>query len=632
MRTLTGFIFHILFFSVSSASMFMVSNIIYPVRTVQDRPPVQMPRMTLNFSEFSPAFAALEDDYYLADYEEEQIPKDVESTALRPPTKEIIKSEIPEIQIPQMTLRATDSIDTMMNVSGVALKEINPTDAEKPVEKTAVATLAEQKKNGLIGMGTHFWIQGKIELTEGLAISDPRDTLAVGWFENSERKKEGRISLREGIYEIKVDRLEGEIIAELADRHGLLMGEAIIDLDVLAKTRGNPGMIIGGVDIKIRPYNFSFKGQTISVYDSPSNKQGVGRSQVDVGEHDLHVRSDDKGDFVEPVLSAQSTGVVTAQQAKYRQTVMLANFDRELRIHLFPDQFMHSFFETINLPKKHRTDGVIWGTIARDHQPAQGYQVRIAGQQNAKPTYFQMYIAHPSSDKTSPDGQFAFVGLNDGEYEVEVVDPLGRLVDTKLAVVRAGTINELNFEIGDEREFRVRPFDPLSMQPKNIEFFALGQNGVQQVKTEDILKMKSYPGPEPLLIYTKVEGADVESATFASRHKKFQEIPVLNDSWWKGIQKSYNISVSNGAVVGFVDTDKPFEVYIDHQSEQTKLLYLDQQGRTINKTANMKASGFVIYNIEHGIHTLIIESEHGQITSEAVYVDGEAISLVYKAI
>ena len=53
MRTLTGFIFHFLFLSVSSASFFLASNIIYPVRTVVDRPPVQMPRMTLNFSEFS---------------------------------------------------------------------------------------------------------------------------------------------------------------------------------------------------------------------------------------------------------------------------------------------------------------------------------------------------------------------------------------------------------------------------------------------------------------------------------------------------------------------------------------------------------------------------------------------------
>ncbi len=631
MRTLTGFIFHFLFLSASSASFFLASNIIYPVRTVMDRPPVQMPRMTLNFSEFSPAFAALEDDYYMSIYEEEQIPQNVATTQLQPSSKEIIKSEFSEIQIPQMTLRPADAIDTMMNVSGVSLEEITPnkTDLE---DKSAAELLAEQQKQSVLVGGTpHIWIQGKIELTDGLAISDPRDTLAVGWFVDGEKRKDGRISLREGIYELKVDRLEGEIIAELADHRGFLLGEAIIDLEVLAKTRKTAGLIIGGVDIKIKPYNFSFKGQALAIYDSPGNKQVVSRAQFSVGDHEVHVRSDEKGSFVEPLISPQSTGVVIAQQAKYRQTVVLANFERELKIHLFPDQFMQAFFDTIELPKKNRTDGMIWGTISRGEEPAQGYQVRMV-QQNVKPIYFQMYIARKENEKTSEDGQFSFVGLNDGEYEIEVIDQLGRLIDSKLAVVQAGMVTELNFEVGDERKLSMRPFDPLSLQPKNIEFFALGQTGIQQVKTEEILKMKSYVGQEPLLIYTKVEGADIESSTFASRHKKFQEIPVLNDSWWRGIQKAYPITVASGVVVGFVDSDQPFEVYIDHQTEKTKILYLDQQGRTINKTVGVKPAGFVVYGIDHGLHTLVIESEQGQIISEAVYVDGEAVSLVYKAL
>lgn len=631
MRTLTGFIFQIFFFSASSASLFLASNVIYPMRTVVDRPPIQMPRMKLDFSEFSPAFAAMEDDYHMSIYEEEQIPQEIAATELRPSSQEIIKSATPEIQIPQMTLRPTDSIDTMMNVTGVALSEITQKPTE-PQEKPATALLAEQQKNGLGPSGVpHVWLQGKIELTEGLAISDPRDTLAVGWFVNGEKKKEGRISLREGIYEIKVDRLEGELIAELADQRGYLLGEAVIDLEVLAKKRANVGLILGGVDIKIRPYNFSLKGQTLAIYDSPGNKQVVSRAQLAVGDHEIPIRSDDKGDFSEPLVSPQSTGVITAQQAKHRETVILANFERELKIHLFPDQFMQAFFDTISLPRKHRTDGVIWGTIARGQQPAAGYQVRMV-QQNVKPIYFQMYIAHKESEKTSEDGQYSFVGLNDGEYEIEVMDQLGRLIDTKLAVVQAGTVTEVNFEVGEERQLSIRPFDPLSLQPKNIEFFALGQSGVQQVKTEEILKIKSYQGQEPLLIYTKVEGADIEASTFASRHKKFQEIPVLNDSWWRGIQKAYNISVAGGVMVGFVDSDQAFEVFIDHQNEKTKILYLDQQGRTINKTPGTKPSGFIVYGVERGVHTLIIESEQGQIISEAVYVDGEAISLIYKAL
>lgn len=630
MRTLTGFLFHFIFLSFSSASIFMASNIIYPLKSVLEKPPLQMPRVSLRFDEFSLAFAALEDEYYLSSYEEEKIPSGIPATELKPTDQELIKSEAPQIQIPLISMNGAENFNEAMPLGnfspqrpqrGTVADDKSPTAAARPQEQTI----------SQIGIAPpHFWIQGKLELSEGLAISDPRDRLNVGWFIDGERKREGQISLRQGTYEIKVDSLDGEIIAELSDKKGFLLGEAVIDLDVLRRQRAQTGFVISGVDIKLRPYNFSFKGQTLSVYDTPSNRQIVPGAQVRVGDHDMDFRSKKDGQFEEPSVSPQSTGVVFAQQDRYRQTVLLADFSRELHIHLYPDPFMRAFFDTINLPKKLHTDGIIWGTIKRGQTPAYGYQVRMA-QQNAKPIYFQMYIANPQADKTSEDGQFVFVGLGNGEYEIEVVDAFGQLVDSKLAVVRMGAVTEMNFEVADERNLSLRPFDPLSMQPKNVEFYAIGQRAPVSTQTEEILKLPTYPGQEPLLIYTKVDGADVESATFASRNKKFQEVPVLNPSWWNRIQSAYKIRAQDGVIVGFIDSDLPFEVFIDHQTEKTKILYMDQQGRTIQKASSVKPSGFIIYGVDQGLHTLILESEQGQIHSEAAYVDGEAISLMYKA-
>ncbi len=631
MRTLTSFLFQFLFLSVSSASLFLFSNVVYPLKSVVERPPIQMPRMKLNFDEFSPAFAAMEDDYYISTYEEETIPAHLPATTLKPSDHEVIKRDSPALQIPQMTMQAVPVFGTSIRPQRITPEEKIKDDFKK--QNTPLSNLANLQKNtDTVGLAPgHFWIQGKIELTEGLAISDPRDTLNVGWFTNGERKKEGRILLREGTYELKVDRLEGEMIAELADKKGFLIGEATIDLEVLAKQRTDSGFIISGIDLKLRPSNASLKGQTVTVYDTPTNKDPVRRGQVAIGDHDMRFTTDEKGHFVEPVVSPQSTGMVVAHQDRYRQTVILANFEKELSIHLFPDAFMENFFNIIDLPKKNRIDGVIWGVLRKGSQPAFGYQVQMTKHKETKPVYFQMYVARKSEQKTSEDGQFAFVGLNDGEYEVEVIDPLGRTVDSKLAVVRAGSVTELNFEVGDERSLHVRPFDPLSMEPKAVEFYSIGQASIMNTQTEEILKLPSYPGQEPLLIYTKVQGADVEATTFASRNKKFQEVPVLNPSWWKGIQKAYKITVEDGVIVGFVDSEEPFEVYIDHQTEKTKILYIDQQGRTIQKSVGIKPAGFIVYGVEPGLHTLILESEQGQISSEAAYVDGESVALMYKA-
>lgn len=608
----------------------MASNIIYPLKSVVEKPPLQMPRVSLHFDEFSLAFAALEDEYYLSHYEEEKIPTGIPVTELKPSSQELIKSEAPQIQIPLISMNGAEVFgDSMVLGAASSFRASKEASSAEPAP-TAASLLQEQQKTPIGVVPPHFWIQGKLELSEGLAISDPRDSLNVGWFVDGERKKEGKISLREGTYEIKVDSLYGEIIAELSDKKGFLLGEAVIDLDVLRRQRQQTGFVISGVDLKLRPYNFSLKGQTLSVYDTPSNRQVVSGTQVRVGDHDMNFRSKKDGQFDEPSVSPQSSGVVFAQQDRFRQTVLLADFGRELTIHLYPDPFMNAFFETIQLPKKLRTDGMIWGTIKRGDTPAFGYQVRMA-QQNAKPIYFQMYIANPQADKTSEDGQFAFVGLGNGEYEIEVVDAFGRLVDSKLAVVRMGAVTEMNFEVADERNLSVRAFDPLSLQPKSVEFYAIGQPSPLNIQTEEILKLPTYPGQEPLLIYTKVEGSDVEAATFASRNKKFQEVPVLNPSWWYRLQTAYKIRAEDGVIVGFVDTDMPFEVFIDHQTEKTKILYMDQQGRTIQKASGVKPAGFIIYGVDQGLHTLILESEQGQIQSEAAYVDGEAISLMYKA-
>lgn len=627
MRALIGFIFQIIFLSFASASVFLTSNVFYPIPSQQERIPVQMPTMRLSFDEFSPAFAALEDDYYVANYEEEKIPQNVRSQVLKTTDDELIKSQRPQLQIPQMTMRADGT-----EAEQAALFTTSALQNPQKTQKTTVdELLASQKKN--IGLNpTHFWIQGKIELTGGLAISDPRDSLFIGWFVRGENKKEGKILLREGTYEIKVDRLEGEVIAELADKNGYLLGEAIIDLDVLAQERASPGFVIAGVDIQLKPYNFSLSGQTLSVYSSSQQTQVVSQATVAVGDHDMNFRSSEKGQFSEPLVSPHSIAILSAEKEKYRETRRLADFERNVNLHLFPEPFLQAFFETINLPKAQRGDGIIWGSVYGKTQPLANYQVRIAEHPEARPIYFEMYIAAKNREKTSDDGQFSFVAMNDGVYELELVNDLGQVVDSQWLSVREGSVTEVRFDLGESRPIQIRPFDPLSMEPQPIQFFTNGMKSVQQLKTEDVFVLKSFKGTDPLLVTTKLQGADLEAVTFASRQKKFQEIPVLNTKWWRNLQKQYQLTSQQGVIVGFVDTESPFDVFIDHQTEKTKVLYLDQQGQTIQKAYGVKPAGFVVFGIEKGIHTLVLESEQGQIASDAAYIDGESVAMIYKAL
>lgn len=629
MRLIFNIVFQLMFLSVSSASIFLVSTVVFPLSTVSEKAPLQMPRLKMRFNDFSPAFAALEDDYYLSTYELETIPREIAATELLPAAREVIYQEIPQIRLPQMSVSAAQE-----EVVGTLVSKVvaDPTYRQEETSKKVDEILeAEKQTNGVVGNFPHFWLQGKLELTEGLAISDPRDILRVGWFSNGENQREGKISLREGSYEIKVDRLEGEVIAELVDRRGYIIGEAIIDLDLLSKQRMINGFVIQGVDLKLRPYDFSHGGQVMGVYDNPQHPKGLANAEVNLGDHDFRAQTDKNGKFEQQSISSQSTGVVVADQARHRQTIMLADFQPRLQIRLFPDPFMEALFDTIDLPKKMRNDGVIFGQINKGDKPAMGYQVRLAEKQ-AHAIYFQMYIADTKRQQTSDDGQFAFVAMADGEYEVEVIDTVGRLIDSKLVSVRAGAVSDVRFDIEANRNVTVRAFDPLSTQAQSIQFFMQGQSSPLKTQTEEILKMAVYPGQEPLLVYTQVEGSEQEAVSLVSRNKKFQEVPVLNASWWQGVKEQYKITMESGVIVGFIDSDETFEVYVDHQTANSKLLYFDQYGKPFDKASGQKPAGFLIYGIEHGLHTLILDSDQGPVHSEAAYVDGKAIALIYKTI
>lgn len=628
MKTLAAIITKTISTTAMGSAVFMATQIVSPLKTKNAILETHVPRMTIRMDDFSPAWSAMEDDYRLGDYEEETIPENMPTTKIVAGVKdyfsEINKSENKknQLELPRLSLSASQDSE-YQNIAAQTSKAA----AQDSVATPSLVQVA-QNQQSLYNI-PHYWLHGKIELTGGLAITNPRDQVSVGWFKTDDVERKGMVSLEQGTYELKVDRLEGEVIAQLIDSRGDVLGEALIDLEVLAQQRSVQQMIIDNVDIKITPYNFS-AGQTISVYNTKVHHDPVAEAMVRVGQHDLYMPSDEKGQISKPVVTPQSMAVVSTSKSQYRESLALVNFDARPQMRMFPEKFLHALFETVGAPKAVRDMGMIWGMVTQEGEPVSNYKVQLANYKEYDPIYFSFYIADKNRRETSTDGQFAMLGLPDHDYEVELVDPTGKVVDGKVVAVRAGYVSQAEFEVGHKKTVNIRPFDPLSPAKVDLDLAILGADDHYAGKSENFIPVSIRSNKDPLLVFAKPQQTKIQSSTFASRQKKFQDIPILNDVWWEKIKLQHDIQVKEGAIVGFIDTDQPFEVFVENLAGTNRIVYFNARGEIVDKTKGGMANGFIIYNAGQGLKTLILQTETGFLHTEIAYVDGESVSLIYK--
>lgn len=627
MRTLLGILFQLLYMSFASGSVFLFTSVIAPLKPVVSHPSTHLPRMSIRMTDFSLPMAALEDDYNVGEMEDEVIPQNIPARVLAPGAAEM-KFHVPVLRIPSLKMQP----NTIQELSYAPILGTEPVSYKEQSEVTAteVAVTAAMSTT----KHPHYWIEGKIQLVDGLALASSQDKINVGWMFDGNIKREGRVSINEGTYAIRVDQLQGELVAELADSKGFIVGEATLDLEKLARDRGDANLTIGNVDLKLTPYNFGFRARTLSVYDTPSSRLPIAQAQVSVGRHDLHFPSNDRGQVKSDVLSAKSTALLYAGgKGGHRETVVIADFAKEQNLRMFPEKYVKALFDAIELPKEFRDQGVVWGQVLNRGVPTGGYRVRLSEHREVKPIYFDLYIPMKNNGETSSDGQYAFVGLLEGYYEIEVVDSTDAVIDTKLVYVQAAAVSTVEFEVARAKTVYVKYFDPFRTQPRPIEYVSLGQKSALTGETETAVAINTFAGEDPLLLFARTENADTGSATFASRTHKYQEIPVLDHSWFSAIAEKYKFDKKQGVIVGFVDAQEQFNVFLDKAVLDYKVLYFDVKGNIISpKDVGRQRAGFIFYNTSSDLHTVLIETNSGQMVSELAYVDGEAVAVLYKSL
>lgn len=635
----------------------------------------------IDFSQFSPAFAAFEDDYLYADeglvattlaagqsvFHPESVEKKVEKETLvstsvvqeqpspfqiRPKlldsfdgdsslsmAKKYLKQERTKKALGAFKLATNDKVENSEELRFGSLAAMVNKDVPHETPESGIRSVAPHKnskkaaakKDGSLDAKSDdedevstpleaFKISGHIALKEGLAFIG---SMQVSWVVGDYELQVGSINTPDATYEIEVSKLVGDIIISLYDSKDELIGEGVLDLTVLSTKKENHQQ-----DIEIHPIDWDIAGEVLDAHylggDAPKRLKDV---EVALYAFNEATKTNGKGEFqYHNWKKTNSRTLAIASKEGYRDSIFTLDSKIKAKALLFKESYMEAFFSYLDDLGIYSVQdkGTVYGQI-RGVQNVSGYRLHL--EQN-QPIYFlPVGFAGVDLKQTTSNGLFSFVGLQDGDYEL-LVEKDGEIVDTRIIVVEQGKVSPILVDLSNVSK-HIEFFDPLMPERKidNVEVSFFDGSSNQSLDNENQVKQKLSRGQDlSLMEYSNSQ--DI-SRTLLSRNKGLQKVPLINDQKLLDLVKAQGYAINNGLVFGFVESSEPYWVSIA-ESPAEKTVYFDDKGQVVEQ-GDPNVRGFIMAGFPEGLSSLVIESIESKsiLGTDLIYSDHQSISVTH---
>lgn len=466
-------------------------------------------------------------------------------------------------------------------------------------------------------------VSGGITLTEGLVFLGAMD---ISWVVGDYEQAIGSINAPDAEFEIKVQELVGDIVLSLYDNKDQVIGEGFIDL-----TRANikNGQI--KADIQVRPVDWGNAGQVIDGYSIGGEWIGVHAHKslagVDIELYAFNeaTQSNADGKFGFPNWKkTNSRSLAIASKKGYMDSIFMIDSQNLSDVVLFTEGHMEALFDFVEEQGVYeiKDKGTIYGSLRG--QNVKGYTAHL---ESIKPIYFStISLAQKNLEATTESGLFVFVGLEDGDYELSI--KLGdQIIDHKVVVVEQGKVSPVIVNLRQTHK-HIHYFDPLNpdedIQQVQVNFF----DGVETIHLDkNNTQMTTLPGGNGPVLLDYAGESDV-TRTFVSRNKGLQRVPLIQNEILLKLAQKNDLKISEGLIFGFVDAEEAYRVLLKESPTET-VLYFNQKGEEINPE-NEIAYGFIMGGFTQGLSSLLIESTTDQTTlaTDFIYSDHQSISII----
>ncbi len=622
---------------------------LFPLRSeIDDDPNFSSRVFRVDFSQFSPAFAVFEDDFLFeqsfskksqSDTKEKEKNKIIDQAFLSTDfdgeikIKNIPKSTESEFHIKkiQKKIKFLSAGELSFGPLASTVKEANvksenPGRAKIQVKNNPFKkSVSKNFQNSTTINENHrdYRIHGGLSLKEGLAFMG---TMEVQWVVGEHILGFGSINIEKATYEIKVNKLIGDIVISIYDNKKNLIGEGLFHMGRVPKNSYRISK-----NISVFPVNWDYAGQVIDGGSliSPKKKTLSGVN-ISLYGFDEQTKTNKNGQFsFHNWKKVNSRSIALASKPGYYDSLFIIDSKQPISIPLLSESYMDAFFSYLedqgvtSVKKK----GTVYGTILGD-KDKNGYRVSIG---NEKPIYFPSTgFANPQATTTSSNGLFSFMGLENGDYQL-FIEKNGKIVSQKWVAVEAGKVSTIshNPQKAKQMEFYNAISSIFPFERAILNFFDNDEDfKIREQKSVNLSVMNKHDVPRVSdLRFPKISSkTSPGKQNFISHHGSLKEIPPFFYEKLHKLAEEQNMKLNQGLIFGFIDSPEKYQVAILEKAAK-KIVYFNEKAEVIDPNKEI-AFGFIMSDFLKGLNSLVIQTDEIVLATDLVFSDHKTISVI----
>lgn len=470
-------------------------------------------------------------------------------------------------------------------------------------------------------------IRGSFELREGVGIVDHIVTLTR--IADGQALELGQVDLRAGLYQIVVNSFEGELLAEIKDKNGYLIGEDRQEIAGLKQS----GTIFQGPALKLgKPSSFSFNARFADDARRVQETSNGLTASFFSGNYDLKKTNEDY-----PNVDRQSStvGFVHDPKQKIINTLTLRTAQDNTETVLFSKLWVEGAksyaAQKLQLQYSEQS-GVILGRIVDNGLPIENVRIAIDDQPGIEVFYLDdFWIPQNEKQSTSKNGYFFIPGLSRGSYQISAFDiSYNKNKGSQLFVVDENALSyqEINYQ-KNTSQLALFSYDAFTSQPMATELILPGIEDIVSLDESGEIKIRvnyrsgiqefvNRPTNRDYLAYTAVRAGN----------EKFSYFPQITENWLKLISEKAKIEVDleKSVFIGFTATPEFTIMLADESYDTRNVIYFNANGEL--SSIPVTGGGVIFFNIGEGLHeTVVNETNTMKVHSRAFYAKQNRIYL-----
>ncbi len=454
-------------------------------------------------------------------------------------------------------------------------------------------------------------IQGFFELSGGVGLTN--QTVTVRRVREGQSIELGQVDLKAGMYQIYVGSFDGELVAEIKDENGIIIGEDRKRIAGLVRQNN----YFQGPQLKLgRPSGFAVNLRNI---DDRKIKDTEVAASLFSGNYSLKKTTD-----VYPNVARHSSTValIDSVGGKLARTLSIRTAQDPSEVVLFSANWIEGAKSYLSekIQIQYMSDaGIIIGRVMLDGKPVAGAQVVVENQPGLEPYYLdQFLIPQVAQSNTTSNGYFIIPGLQEGSYQISAFIQNRHIGSQAYFVEKSVASYQEILAMTNVKIATARSFDAFTGQNIPSELQIPGLEDLLTVSTEATTYVEGTQSGLVEVINRPLPRDYVPYIYLQNQSKDFIHLPQLTEKFIEYISQNHKINPETSFFIGFVQM-KNFEVTLtDENFDRNNIVYFGATGE-ISMTP-IPNGGFAIFNIPIGTTEIIVENKDNEkIASQAFY-------------